>query len=427
MGWCTTSDLDRFAAAAGGYLRSRAAENALLLSAATPAGWQQDRAGSELGGEQPDTRAHGNWPDAAQAAEPLFGWWEPPDGGGPRAAFVHDPARPLLISGRAPEMAATLAATLVKMGRTVSGVDAPTEAADAFAAAWSQRAGTAIRMHRHCRVYRLAATLPAEPAAAPGMPASPGQPSAPGQPTVPWPSPETPGPPGRLRVATAQDLPLLADWLAAFSAESVERIGSPQEMAADLISYGGAVFWETTQRPSRRWDPTRSLPFPHRDAGHRDAGHRDTGHRDAGHRDAGPAPEPAPQPVSLATLSRPVAGTVRIVALYTPPERRRHGYAAAVTIAVGRALLTGALVPGTRGVLGTAGYAHARVREIVLITDRNRPEHWGGLAGYQLVGERTVLRFGPATGAVPRLRTTGPMPRMPTGPLPRLPRLRRSW
>ena len=33
MGWCTTSDHDRFAAAAGGYLRSRAAENTMLLSA----------------------------------------------------------------------------------------------------------------------------------------------------------------------------------------------------------------------------------------------------------------------------------------------------------------------------------------------------------------------------------------------------------
>jgi hypothetical protein len=256
----------------------------------------------------------------------------------------------------------------------------------------------------------------------------------PGQPMTPWPSPESPGPAGRLRVATTQDLALLADWLAAFAAESAERIGSPHQMAADLIGYGGAIFWEATQRPARRWDPARSLPFPHRDAGHREAGHRD----------AGPAPEPPPQPVALATLSRPVAGTVRIVALYTPPERRRQGYAAAVTIAVGRAVLTGALVPGgtgtgtgtgapgVSGVSGApdvAGHPRASVREIVLITDRNRPEHWGGLAGYQLVGERTVLRFGPATGPAPRLRATGPMPRMPTGPLPlpRLPRLRRSW
>jgi len=41
--------------------------------------------------------------------------------------------------------------------------------------------------------------------------------------------------------------------------------------------------------------------------------------------------------------------------------------------------------------------------------------------GYQLVGERAVLRFGSATGPLPRLQsTTRPMPRLPTGPLPRL-------
>src|SRR5438445_674055 len=127
MGWCTTSDPDRFAAAAGGYLRSRAAENSLLLSAAGPSIWQPHRTGSQLAGDQPAERpagrASGSWPDAVPAAVPMFGWWEPPDGGEPRAAFVHDPARPLLISGRAPEMAATLAATLAKMGRTVNGVD----------------------------------------------------------------------------------------------------------------------------------------------------------------------------------------------------------------------------------------------------------------------------------------------------------------
>src|SRR5512146_1772239 len=333
MGWCTTSDPDRFAAAAGGYLRSRAAENSPLLSAVGPFVWQPHRTGSQLGGgqpaERPAPRVPGSSPDPAWAAGPLFGWWEPPDGGEPRAAFVHDPARPLLISGRAPEMAATLAATLVKMGRAVNGVDAPTEAADAFAAAWSQRAGTAVRMHKHCRVYRLTAALPGEPdstqaqsatpgrsatpeesgargrpaaaghqpapgqAPLPGQAQSPGQAPSPGRPAVPWPSPETPGPAGRLRVATAQDLSLLTDWLAAFSAESLERIGSPREMAADLIGYGGAVFWEVAPRPARRWDPVRSLPFPHRDSTHRDGAHRDAGNGDAARRDAAQAPDPA--------------------------------------------------------------------------------------------------------------------------------------
>ena len=179
-----------------------------------------------------------------------------------------------------------------------------------------------------------------------------------------WPPPQLPAPPGRLRVAAAGDQSLLADWLAAFAHEAAERIGPPRDLAAELISYGGAVFWET-----------------------------------------------AAQPAALATLTRPVAGTVRISMLYTPPDRRHSGYASALTMAVSRAVLSGA--PSGDG-------AH----EIVMITDRNGPNLWAARLGYQLVSERAVLRFGPVTGPVPRMRRTGPMPRLPTGPLPRLPRLR---
>ncbi len=171
MGWCTTFDLDRFAAAAGGYLRSRAAENTLLLSAA--------QARRRAAGARQVTGQH-----RTPGTGVLFGWWEPPDGGEPRGAFVHDPPVPLLISGQAPEMGAALAATLAKMGRQVRGVDAPTEVADAFAAAWSQRAGTTVRAHRNCRVYRLAgaagntaagnagAGTPSRATPPPGMPAA---------------------------------------------------------------------------------------------------------------------------------------------------------------------------------------------------------------------------------------------------------------
>jgi hypothetical protein len=52
----------------------------------------------------------------------------------------------------------------------------------------------------------------------------------------------------------------------------------------------------------------------------------------------------------------------------------------------------------------------------------NRPGQLAGRFGYQLVSERAVLRFGPATGPVPRAASTNSMPRLPTGPLPRLPR-----
>jgi hypothetical protein len=65
------------------------------------------------------------------------------------------------------------------------------------------------------------------------------------------------------------------------------------------------------------------------------------------------------------------------------------------------------------------------VSEVVMITDKNRKDRWGGRFGYQLLGERAVLRFGPVTGPLPRAQPSGAMPRLPTGPLPRLPRLRR--
>ncbi|HBF79982.1 MAG TPA: GNAT family N-acetyltransferase, partial [Streptomyces sp.] len=42
-------------------------------------------------------------------------------------------------------------------------------------------------------------------------------------------------------------------------------------------------------------------------------------------------------PVSMAGVSRPVAGTVRVSAVYTPREHRGAGYAAAVTAEVSRA------------------------------------------------------------------------------------------
>src|SRR5580692_12386766 len=161
MGWCTTSDHDRFAAAAGGYLRSRAAENTMLLSAAATVGSGRQ---TQVVGQPSGPRSAGG--AAAGDTEVLYGWWEPPDGSGPRGAFLHDPAVPLLIAGRTPEMAAALAVTLAKMGRQVCGVDAPVEAADAFAAAWSQRSRAAIRVHRHCRVYRLTAAAAAAGAAA---------------------------------------------------------------------------------------------------------------------------------------------------------------------------------------------------------------------------------------------------------------------
>jgi len=291
----------------------------LLLAAAQSVGdaHQDARPVGAPAGRPDDREAEATGPG------PLFGWWEPPDGGGTRGAFLHDPAEPLLIAGRAPETAASLAAALARAGRSVCGVDASAEAADAFAAAWSQRAGVATRVHQHTLVYRLA--------------------GAPAAPQAPRPAP---GPTGQLRTATEADRPLLVAWLTAFSAEVGQLTGVPEASADELLGYGGAVFWEA-----------------------------------------------GGQPVAMAAVTRPVMRTVRITMMYTPPEHRHNGYAVAVTLAVSHAELA------------------RRASEVVLITDSNRPHRQAAQLGYELIGERAVLRFGPATGSIPRL---------PTGPLPRL-------
>jgi hypothetical protein len=400
MGWCTTSDHDRFAAAAGGYLRSRAAENTMLLSAAATVGSGRQ---TQVVGQPSGPRSAGGAADGD--AEVLYGWWEPPDGSGPRGAFLHDPAVPLLIAGRTPEMAAALAGTLAKMGRHVGGVDAPVEAADAFAAAWSQRSRAAIRVHRHCRVYRLTAAAAAAGVSPPGVgpagvgpagvgPAGvgPAGVDAAGGPGV-WPPPHAPGSAGRLRLVTAADRGLLIDLLVAYGIEAGERIAAPPEVADDLISYGGAVLWEVPQRTSRIKEAAHYLVSPQ--------------HRDAAQQQA----EPALQPVAMAAVARPIAGTVRINIVYTMPERRRSGHAAAVTLEVSRAVLAGT-VPAC---------ASEPATEVVLVASGTRSDRRAARLGYQLVGERAVLRFGPSTGPLPRLQsTTRPMPRLPTGPLPRL-------
>jgi hypothetical protein len=376
MGWSTTADLDRFLTAAAGYLSSHAAENTPLLSAAQAAAAGPTGTG-QTGPVQTGIgqAARPGWQPHPAGTGLLFGWWEPWDGAKPRGAFLHDPAVPLLIAGRAPEMAAALAATLAKMGRQVCGVDAQVEVADAFAAAWSQRAGTTSRVHRHSSVYRLPVR------ALPG----------PGQDTGPdaGPPPDQGGPLGRLRSATESDRELLADWVRAFGMETGQRIASPDDAAGELIGYGGAFFWEAANKSKRLLDAAHYLAIPH-------------------HRETAQFGEPVLQPVAFAALGRPVAGMARLSMVYTLPDRRHSGYAAALMLAVSHAALA----------VDDPGAAPAR--EVVLITDRAGPDRRLTRLGYQLVAQRAVLRFGPPTAPLPKLKATGPMPRLPTGPLPRL-------
>lgn len=278
MGWCTTSNLDEFLAAAGDYLRAKPAETAQLLAAA-----QETR-------ESPQ-------------ADAVFGWFETREGV-IRGAFLNAPPAPMILAGITPEVAVSLVGTLAPQPNSVRGVQANAAAADAFAAAWTRRTGTTARTQQHSRLFRLVGKVP-----------------------------DLEGPEGRSRVAGDCDRANLVEWLADFARETGELASAPEATADDLLSYGGATFWEDCSKP-----------------------------------------------VSLATVTRPVANMVRISIIYTPPEFRHRGYAPAVVTAVSQAAIDG----GADEVLLIAGLASP-----INSTLRQR-------LGFEPAGERVVLSFTPA-------------------------------
>ena len=81
--------------------------------------------------------------------------------------------------------------------------------------------------------------------------------------------------------------------------------------------------------------------------------------------------------VSLAGLTRTVAGMVRVGPVYTPPELRGRGYASAATVTVSQAAL------------------NAGVREVVLYTDPANPTSNAlyQRLGYCPVEDRVVFSF----------------------------------
>ena len=139
-----------------------------------------------------------------------------------------------------------------------------------------------------------------------------------------------PFPRGAARVAAAADRDLLESWFDAFTKELADLAGPSRGMVDDRLSYGGLTLWEAD----------------------------------------GAA-------VSLAGVSRPTAGVVRVAPVYTPPDHRGHGYGGAVTAAVSQAALD-------------AGANH-----VVLFTDLANPVSNAlyQRLGYRPVEDRVVFRF----------------------------------
>jgi RimJ/RimL family protein N-acetyltransferase len=280
MGWFTTEDPEEFLPAAGGFLRSRPAENTVLLTVTET------------------MRAHGR--GAFGEVPPLFSWWQTPEGA-VASAFLHTPPYRVLLA-RAPRQAVTaLAETLSTVGRPLPGVSADRETAEAFAAEWQRRTGAAALSRQHQRLYRLGDLTPPRPA-----------------------------PPGRPRLAGPADRSQIMTWYEAFVREIGDARGNLSGAVEDRLAYNGFTLWETGGAP-----------------------------------------------VSLAGVTRRVAGMIRIGPVYTPPELRGRGYAGAATAAVSQAALD------------------AGADEILLFTDLANPTSNAlyQRLGYRPVEDRVLLSF----------------------------------
>lgn len=146
--------------------------------------------------------------------------------------------------------------------------------------------------------------------------------------------PPQPAPKGTSRPATPNDRALLIDWLGAFAIEVGDPPAQDHGATADeRLSYGGITLWEADGVP-----------------------------------------------VSVAGVTRAVAGMVRVGPVYTPPAQRGHGYAAGATVAVSRAALD------------------AGATDVLLYTDLANPTSNAlyQRLGYHPVEDRLFLSFGPA-------------------------------
>jgi RimJ/RimL family protein N-acetyltransferase len=148
--------------------------------------------------------------------------------------------------------------------------------------------------------------------------------------TLVWPDPR---PDGQPRMADQRDRDLLTGWFEAFAAEVDDAATADHAAAVDQrLGYGGITVWE-----------------------------------------AGGVP------VSVAGITRVVAGMVRVGPVYTPPALRGRGYAGGATAAVSQVALD------------------AGATQVVLYTDLANPTSNAlyERLGYRPVEDRVVLAFEP--------------------------------
>jgi hypothetical protein len=183
------------------------------------------------------------------------------------AAAMMTPPHQLVVASDQPDAErafALLAADLHRHGWAPPGVNGPTALSSAFAAAWSAATGEGYAVKMQLRTFALRTVI---------------------QPPLPL---------GHLRVATEDDLDLLARWLGAFGQEALatdETTERNRTVAERGIRHGNYFLWD----------------------------------------DGGP--------VALAAKTRPTRHGITVGPVYTPPEERNKGYATALVAALSQQLL----------------------------------------------------------------------------------------
>ncbi|MEE4544104.1 GNAT family N-acetyltransferase [Streptomyces sp. V4-01] len=147
-------------------------------------------------------------------------------------------------------------------------------------------------------------------------------------------TPREPAPPGAARVAGPADRELLLRWHREFATDIGGPLPGGDRAVDDALAHGGRTLWEL----------------------------------------------PDGRPVAMAGVTVPVAGAVRVVAVYTPREHRGRGYAGAAVTAVSRAALD------------------AGADEVLLFADLANPVSTGlyRRLGYVPVRDAVELAFVPA-------------------------------
>jgi len=144
-------------------------------------------------------------------------------------------------------------------GTEVPGVIGPPEPTEACAVAWARAHGRKARTGMHQRIHALETLSPPAPLAS-----------------------------GSRRTAHLDELPLLASWSGAFTAEAHALIAEPVGLTRQLIAAGGLHVWDHLG------------------------------------------------PRAMAAVMGRTRRGVRIGLVYTPPAERRHGYATALVASLSR-------------------------------------------------------------------------------------------